>query len=120
MVFFEKISEAPMMFKRKGIYYAVFGACCCYCGNGSEVNVYSSGHVLGPYEKRTSLGQLHSQSTDIFKYIDAGGEEQFMYVGDHWQSSPDGLKGTTSQFGPNFYLAMVLRLLHMVSKMNFK
>ena len=33
-----------------------------------------------------------SQQTDIFFYFDSAGEKQFMYVGDHWQSAPDGLK----------------------------
>ena len=26
--------EAPMMFRRGDIYYAVFGDCCCYCESG--------------------------------------------------------------------------------------
>ncbi|UJR09258.1 hypothetical protein I4U23_013504 [Adineta vaga] len=34
--------EAPTMFKRNGIYYAVFGQCCCYCAEGSAVTVYTS------------------------------------------------------------------------------
>ena len=29
--------EAPAVFKRGEIYYAVFGECCCYCGSGSSV-----------------------------------------------------------------------------------
>jgi hypothetical protein len=35
---------------------------------------------------------FHSQQTDIFWYLDSTGQRQFMYVGDHWQSAPDGLK----------------------------
>ena len=85
--------EAPAMFKRGEIYYVVFGGCCCYCGSGSPVTVYSATSPLGPYTKRTSLGNLMSQATDIFAYTDASGAEQFMYVGDHWQSAPDGIKG---------------------------
>ena len=93
-IFGVKLSEAPALFKRQGVYYAVFGTCCCYCGAGSEVNVYTSTTgALGPYTKRTSLGQLHSQSTDIFRYVDSDGKEQFMYIGDHWQSAPDRIKG---------------------------
>ena len=84
--------EAPMMFKRNGTYYVVFGRCCCYCGSGSTVSVYTAASPLGPYTKRSSLGELRSQSTDIFGYIDSKGETQFMYIGDHWQSAPDGLK----------------------------
>ena len=33
-----------------------------------------------------------SQQTDVFFYLDSEGGKQFAYVGDHWQSSPDGLK----------------------------
>jgi hypothetical protein len=33
-----------------------------------------------------------SQQTDVFFYLDSKGEKQFMYIGDHWQSAPDGLK----------------------------
>lgn len=85
--------EAPMMFKRNGIYYVVFGGCCCYCGGGSVTTVYTASNPLGPYTARNPLGQLESQSTDIFGYTDEQGVTQFMYVGDHWQSAPDGVKG---------------------------
>lgn len=37
-------------------------------------------------------GDFGSQQTDVFAYVDAAGEQQFMYIGDHWQSAPDGLK----------------------------
>ena len=86
--------EAPMMFKRGSTYYAVFGSCCCYCGAGSQVSVYTAQQPLGPYSKQAGgpLPNLFSQSTDIFSYVDSTGSAQFMYVGDHWQSAPDGLK----------------------------
>jgi hypothetical protein len=84
--------EAPVMFKRNDVYFASFGSCCCYCEEGSELTVYASSSPLGPYAATSGLGELHSQSTDVFSYIDGDGEEQFMYIGDHWQSAPDGLK----------------------------
>jgi len=75
------------------------------------VTVYSSiTGPIGPYTKRSSLAaassstsstssmsyggdqNFGSQQTDIFSYLDSSGVEQFMYVGDHWQSAPDGLK----------------------------
>ena len=31
--------EAPAIFKRKGVYYALFGNCCCFCGQGSGIGV---------------------------------------------------------------------------------
>jgi hypothetical protein len=85
--------EAPMMFKRGGLYYTAFGRCCCYCESGSIVSAYMATKPLGPYTKVGSLGQLHSQSTDIFPYVDDAGDVQFMYLGDHWQSAPDQRRG---------------------------
>jgi beta-xylosidase len=170
-------SEAPVLFRRGSIYYAVFGSCCCYCEAGSPVSMYTARSPLGPYTKQAGgplgavaagtasasdsgsaaarfiksasndaiyfedelkspnmkfhVGQcsmcetnvcnllvpvdqsyvdaleaggefncsqytpkraFHSQQTDIFAYYDSNGTQQFMYVGDHWQSSPDGLK----------------------------
>ena len=41
--------EAPVMFKRSGIYYAVFGHCCCYCLQGSGGLVWTAAHPLGPW-----------------------------------------------------------------------
>eukprot|EP00040_Diaphanoeca_grandis_P027038 m.152877 g.152877 ORF g.152877 m.152877 type:complete len:559 (+) comp30817_c2_seq3:120-1796(+) len=41
--------EAPVIFKRKGIYYALFGNCCCFCGHGSGAGVYTSTTPLGPW-----------------------------------------------------------------------
>jgi hypothetical protein len=29
--------EAPVMFKRQGVYYAMFGHCCCFCAAGSDI-----------------------------------------------------------------------------------
>lgn len=86
-------SEAPMMFRRGSIYYAVFGSTCCYCEGGSVVTVYTATSPLGPYTNRSNLGDLHSQSTDCFVYKDDNNATQVMYIGDHWQSSPDGEKG---------------------------
>ena len=100
-VFGESNVEAPSLFRRGAVYYAVFGSCCCYCGSGSPVSVYTAASVLGPYTKRGALAAAEgaaavpafgSQSTDIFAYYDSAGEQQFLYVGDHWQSAPDRLK----------------------------
>jgi hypothetical protein len=47
--FGESFVEAPAFFKRNGIYYAVFGHCCCYCQSGSPVTAYTSTSPMGPY-----------------------------------------------------------------------
>jgi hypothetical protein len=41
--------EAPTMFKRNGIYYAMFGYQCCFCEQGSGIRVYTATAPLGPY-----------------------------------------------------------------------
>ncbi len=46
-LFGDRSVEAPAMFKRGGVYYAVFGQCCCYCGGGSPVTVYTASSPLG-------------------------------------------------------------------------
>jgi len=104
---FGDAGEAPLMFKRGGIYYAVFGGCCCYCEAGTGgLTAYTATAPLGPYTKQAALPGLHSQSTDIFGYEDDSGTMQFMYVGDHWQSSPDGLKSHDfTVWAPLFFAA---------------
>ena len=88
-IFGDSNVEAPAVFKRGDIYYAVFGQCCCYCGSGSVVSVYTSSSALGPYTKRSVLAgegagaaAFGSQQTDIFAYTDSTGQAQFMYVGE--------------------------------------
>jgi hypothetical protein len=47
--FAEVFVEAPHLFERKGVYYALFGWCCCFCKQGSAVIVHSAPHPLGPW-----------------------------------------------------------------------
>jgi hypothetical protein len=129
--FGQSFVEAPAMFKRNGVYYAVFGMCCCYCQQGSPVTVYTAPAALGPYTQRNAIDAthgacsqtnatygasraalnlrrgeenvrkeqlcrrasgIHAQQTDIFPYVSTTGL-QFMWMGDRWQSAPDGIKG---------------------------
>ena len=48
-MFGHEFVEAPAIFKREGIYYALFGKCCCFCGHGSGSGVYTAAHPLGPW-----------------------------------------------------------------------
>jgi hypothetical protein len=41
--------EAPIMFKRAGVYYSMFGHCCCFCAQGSGGYVYTAPAPLGPW-----------------------------------------------------------------------
>lgn len=49
--------EAPAMFKRKGVYYALFGKCCAFCAHGTGVGVWTSaGSPLGPWVGHGNIG----------------------------------------------------------------
>tara|TARA_B110000208_G_scaffold90862_1_gene114418 strand:- start:197 stop:1540 length:1344 start_codon:yes stop_codon:yes gene_type:complete len=46
--------EAPELFKRKGIFYGLFGQCCAFCEQGSGIGVYTStASPLGPWSEQT-------------------------------------------------------------------
>ncbi|CAF5225181.1 unnamed protein product, partial [Rotaria magnacalcarata] len=42
-------NEAPILFKRYGYYYLLFGECCCFCPLGSNSHVFVSYHALGTW-----------------------------------------------------------------------
>ena len=42
-------NEAPAMFKRGNLYYALVSVSCCYCGQGGLVHAFYSTSPLGPY-----------------------------------------------------------------------
>jgi len=52
--FSEYFVEAPALFERKGIYYALFGWCCCFCKQGSNIMVHTAPHPLGPWTTQPS------------------------------------------------------------------
>jgi beta-xylosidase len=87
--------EGGAMFKRNGIYYAVFGQCCCYCSEGASVTVYNSSSPLGPYGTMNNLGnEGHAQLYNILQFKTTGpGGYGYLWQGNKWQSAPDGAKG---------------------------
>lgn len=96
--------EAPAMFKRNGVYYALVSEMCCYCRTGGVIYAYMASAPLGPY---TYLGVLangtnpfggrvsiSAQQTNVFRVPGATpDQDQFIWQGDRWQSAPDSLKG---------------------------
>lgn len=84
-------NEGALMFKRDGTYYVGFGQCCCFCGGGTNVELFSASAPLGPY---TSLGNVieagawGGQTGAVF----FTGVDYVLY-GDRWQSAPDRIKG---------------------------
>ena len=39
------------MFKRRGVYYLLFGRFCCFCQEGSGIFVHTASSPLGPWHK---------------------------------------------------------------------
>jgi len=83
-------NEGILMFKRNGLYYVMFGPCCCFCSEGSAVEAFKATSPLGPYE---SLGYIITQNawgaqTGSVWWT---GVDWVLY-GDRWQSAPDKLK----------------------------
>ena len=87
-------NEAPAMFKRGGIYYALISDSCCYCGSGGQVRAFQASAPLGPYAYTGDItvgknpfgtGDVttSSQQTNVFRVGD-----QFVWQGDRWQSAP--------------------------------
>ena len=44
--------EAPVLFERRGRYYALFGHCCCFCYQGSGMFVFTARSPLGPWTQQ--------------------------------------------------------------------
>ena len=93
--FGETFVEGGAMFKRNGIYYAVFGHCCCYCAEGASVTVYTSSSPLGPFKTMNNLGnEVHAQLYNILRFKTTSDEGYgYLWQGNKWQSSSDGTKG---------------------------
>ena len=62
-LFSEYFIEAPALFFREGMYYAVFGHCCCYCYQGSGAIVHTAPHPLGPWTSLGDVACVHASNT---------------------------------------------------------
>ena len=116
--------EAPAMFKRNNIYYALFGNCCCFCGHGSGIQVYTADQPLGPWTYHDNVGCLanttlapgcgcgmasgacqnygdsltKAQQNFVIPIAQADGSVQYVWTGDRWQSAADGTKAHDLQY----------------------
>jgi hypothetical protein len=98
--------EAPVLFKRQGIYYALFDNCCCFCPQGSGVRIYTASKPLGPYTGKEPLNInrdakgvpiIRAQQTHVAQIPTASGMA-YIWMGDRWQSTPDKIKGHDFQY----------------------
>eukprot|EP00045_Choanoeca_perplexa_P018429 m.291442 g.291442 ORF g.291442 m.291442 type:complete len:378 (-) comp17816_c0_seq6:185-1318(-) len=127
-VFGQQRVEAPVMFKRNGTYFAMFGSLCCFCPLGSGINVYTASRPLGPYTLQGNVGcqasvpvgctcnntrgyipppsrtcpsvppVTQAQQNVIVKVPSSNGTTTLLWTGDRWQSSPDGIRGHALQY----------------------
>ena len=44
--------EGVMLFKRRGLYYVMYGSCCCACREGSGAVVHTAKHIEGPWVRQ--------------------------------------------------------------------
>jgi len=108
--------DAPVLFKRGRIYYALFDNTCSFCAAGSGVRVYTSRNPLGPFEYRGNINRLgfsgrgspspwtspgtgrpdaliKAQQSDVAIIPGAEGAPTYLWLADRWKSAPDGQKG---------------------------
>lgn len=122
-VFGNSFVEAPAIFKRKSVYYALFGNCCCFCGHGSGIGVYTASHPLGPWSYHDNIGctkpttpgcgcgmnhpgcpgiygnsLTKAQQNFVIQVPSANGTIQYIWTGDRWQSAADGVKAHDLQY----------------------
>lgn len=96
-------NEAPILFERKGYYYLFYGHICCFCHQGSGIQVWTSKHPLGPWtDMHTDLNPDHLISGREIKaqcnYVIQVEPDMYLYTGDLWSSAPDGLKSHDIQY----------------------
>lgn len=102
--------EAPILFERNGWYYLLYGSTCCFCAEGGGAIVQVAPHPLGPW---THIGDLNawnrgfplgcgrpvpSQNNFVATVATAGGEVEYVFMGDLWTTAPDGLKSHDLQY----------------------
>ncbi len=85
-------TEAPAMFKRKGVYYVAMAHDCCFCNTGAATIVFSSTNALGPYVAAGTLGNApKAQQNFAFPWLsDKGmlGDGNVLWSGNRWGSGP--------------------------------
>lgn len=100
-----KGGEAPVLFRRNNLYYALCGPLCAACPEGSEVHVFTSTAPLGPFTKRSEINYrsengaltVPAQETWVARIPTSEGPA-FIWMADRWGSCPDGVKGHDFQF----------------------
>ena len=98
-------AEAPVLFRRKNIYYGLCSSLGNFDSQGSEVQILTATSPLGPYHlgpyinSKAQYGSpfIAAQETWVAQ-LPAAGEPMFIWMADRWGSTPDGAKGHDFQF----------------------
>lgn len=96
--------EATSMFKRNGLYYALFDTTCCFCRRGSGARVYVAAAPLGPYTEKPNINRMADQTPIVagqqasVASIPTPDGDALIWIADRWGSRPDGVKGHDFQF----------------------
>jgi len=105
-------NEAPMLFKRGGWYYLVYGHTCCFCKGGAGARVLVASHPLGEWtdtkvelnpKKAWSVSEhvIPSQNNFVFRARVLNGTAnatEYIFTADLWSSAADKLKSHDRQF----------------------
>ena len=101
--------EAPTMFKRGGWYYYIAAGGCGFCAQGSAAMVLTAPRPAGPWNwtgldingcaGNTSIKAQQAAAVPLASGgAGSNDHERVMWVGDRWQSTPDGQKGHDFQY----------------------
>jgi len=113
-------SEAPALFRRNNLYYLLFDNTCAFCAAGSGVRVYIASSPLGPFAYKGNINRVGSKTRDLPSPWTSPGTGRadaivkaqqayiaklpgpdggvYLWMGDRWHSSPDGIKGHDFQY----------------------
>ena len=97
---FPGCTEGGGVFERQGKWYLMFGACCCFCHQGSNAYVFWADAPLGPY---TFMGDVVPWNATLQQYALRGQQfgimpvhsargDVLLYTGQRWGSALDGKK----------------------------
>ena len=91
------LSSPPPPLPHPGVYYALFGKCCCFCVGGSGETVYTATNPMGPYVERVRppTGVLQcgcNSNTPSPAFPHSNGLSVPRPAGEHWLQR-DGARG---------------------------
>jgi hypothetical protein len=99
--------EAPTLFHRGTSYYAVFDETCCFCTAGSGARILVASSPLGTYKQIGNINRVEGEPAGkpiipaqqtFIAHIQTADGPALIWMGDEWNSRPDGTKGHDLQF----------------------